>query len=326
LEESLILYFGEVPLEIREKLEESLPEGYVLEFYSDKESKEECHEALNRAEFILGFPRGLSREELVRCENLKMVQLLSAGYDYFDIDLASEMGVLVANNGGANAIAVAEHTIMMILANYKKLHRYEKALRKGVWYREEDHPLDLYELNGKQVGIIGLGNIGQALAKRLGHFGVDVKYYDIIRRGDMENALDIGFLEFENLLQTSDIVTVHVPLLDSTKNLIGERELNMMKEDAIIVNTARGGIIDEEALYNALQTRKIAGACLDVFNREKDIQEGTYTSPLLELDNIVITPHYAGHTHDTWHRRIRYGYSNIQNYARGKPKWIVNHL
>lgn len=321
-----ILYISEVPALIREELIKKLPEGFKLNFYSDYVDTQKV-EVIKDSHFILGFPRDFTEENLKQCKSLKMVQLLSAGYDYFNVEAAAKMGVAVANNGGANSVAVAEHTVMMILALYKKLEEYQQTLRKGIWLREKDHPLDLYELKGKQIGIIGFGNIGKNLAKCLKGFEVQVKYHDAIRYKKAEKELNVEFLELEELIKTSDIISIHVPLLKSTEKMIGANEFDLMKTSTILINTARGGIVDDKALHEALTIGKIAGAGLDVFENENEIQKGNYDSPLLKLKNTVVTPHYAGHTHDTWHRRIKNGYQNIVRYTKGKPLWIVNqHL
>jgi len=315
-----------VPTLIKDELINKLPDGFKLNFYSDYDETQKI-DVLKDSHFILGFPRDFTVENLKQCRNLKMVQLLSAGYDYFNVEAAAKIGVSVANNGGANSVAVAEHTVMMILPLYKKLEEYQQALRKGIWHREKEHPLDLYELKGKQIGIIGFGNIGKNLAKCLKGFQVQVKYYDAIRYNEAEKELDVEFLELEELLKTSDIISIHVPLLKSTEKMIGANELDVMKTSAILINTARGGIVDEKALHKALTKGKIAGAGLDVFENEHEIQIGNYDGPLFKLKNTVVTPHYAGHTYDTWHRRIKNGYQNIVNYTKGKPQWIVNqHL
>jgi D-3-phosphoglycerate dehydrogenase len=194
-----------------------------------------------------------------------------------------------------------------------------------VWLREKDHPLHLFELAGKDVGLIGFGNVGKALAKRLTSFETRISYFDVIRYTVEEKELDITYLLLDELLTWSDIVSVHVPLLDSTKNLIDKKALSLMKPSAILINTARGNIVDEEALYYALKNNKIAGAGLDVFAQENAIQRGAYVSPLFTLDNVVISPHYAGYTYDTWLRRIEMGYQNIVRTANGEePLYVVN--
>ena len=318
-----ILYMGSVPEVIRCELRSRVPEGFALEFLNDKPEGEK-NRFLKETHFIMGFPRSISSRELRLSENLKMVQLLSAGYDDFDVELANELGIPVANNGGANSVAVAEHTILLILSLYKRLCKHLESLKRGVWLREKDHSMDMFELADKVVGIIGFGNIGKALAERLRGFQVKMYYHDIVRSEEHESKLGVKYLDFSEILRISDILSIHVPLTESTKNLIGLKELNQMKTTAVLINTSRGEVIDEKALYRYLRDKGIAGAGLDVFVRENDIKNGTYVSPLFELENVVVTPHYAGHTFNTWLRRIRIGYENIVSCTKGKPNYVVN--
>jgi phosphoglycerate dehydrogenase-like enzyme len=320
-----ILYEGQIPKTIRKELCLLLPEGFELEFSSDKTTKDERAESLQKAHFLMGFPGPISADELETATSVKLVQLLSAGYELFDVERATQLGIPVANNGGANSIAVAEHTILFILALYKKLCKHHNGLLNGIWVREKDHPLGLFELAGKQVGIVGFGNVGKALAKRLLAFETTINYYDVIRYRKAEKKLSAKYLALEELLKRSDIVTLHLPLLETTRGIIGERQFALMKSSAILINTSRGGIIDEQALYEALKSGKIAGAGLDVFLRQDDMQKGKCVSPLFGLENVVVTPHYAGHTYDTWFRRIKIGYENIVRTAEGKkPRYVIN--
>jgi phosphoglycerate dehydrogenase-like enzyme len=319
-----ILYVGSVPNRIREELSLRLPHGFHLTFLDDSTDIHTQVTNIRKTDFLLGFPRDFG-EEMESMSHLKLVQLLSAGYDRFNVEAATRLGIPVANNGGANKVAVAEHTILLILALYKKLCKHHRGLKQGVWLREKDHPLRLFELAGKDVGLIGFGNVGKALAKRLTGFETRISYFDVIRYTAEEKSLNVHYLPLDELLTRSDIVSIHVPLLDSTKNLIGKKELGLMKPSAILINTARGDIVDEEVLYDALKNNQIAGAGLDVFAQENAIQRGEYTSPLFHLDNVVITPHYAGHTYDTWLRRIEMGYQNIARTANGEqPLFVVN--
>lgn len=319
-----ILYDGEIPQLMRKEMCLRLPKGCKLEFLSDKSSKDERDASLQNADFLMGFPTTISEDQLKSAKNLKLVQLLSAGYDTFDVETATELGIPVANNGGANSIAVAEHTILLILALYKKLCKHRNGLLKGTWVREEDHPLSLFELTSKEVGMVGFGNIGKALARLLIGFGVTMNYYDVVRYKE-EEKLHVKYRSLAELLKRSDIVTLHLPLLETTREMIGENALGLMKSSAILINTSRGEVVDEHALYEALKSGKIAGAGLDVFLREKDIQNGKYANPLFELENVIATPHYAGHSYDTWLRRIEIGYENIVRTAEGrKPRYVVN--
>jgi len=319
-----ILYVGSVPNQIREELSLRLPHGFALTFLEDVSDVRIRVERMRKTDFLLGFPRDFG-EEIESMHHLKLVQLLSAGYDRFNVEAATRLGIPVANNGGANKVAVAEHAILLILALYKKLCKHHRELKRGVWLREKDHPIHLFELAGKDVGLIGFGNVGKALAKRLTGFETRISYFDVVRYTAEEKELNIHYLPLDELLTWSDIVSIHVPLLNTTKNLIGKKELCLMKRSAILINTARGEIVDEEALYDALKNNKIAGAGLDVFAQENEIQRGAYVSRLFTLDNVVISPHYAGHTYDTWLRRIEMGYQNIVRTADGEePLYVVN--
>lgn len=169
--------------------------------------------------------------------------------------------------------------------------KHHSELKNGVWLREKDHPLRLFEPAGKNVGLLGFGNVGKALAKRLMGFETNISYFDIVRYTVEEKELNIHYLPLDELLMWSDIVSILVPLLKTTKNLIGKKELDLMKSSAILINTALGEIVDEESLYAALKNNKIAGVRLDVFAQENEIQRGEYVSPLFTLDNVVISPH-----------------------------------
>jgi phosphoglycerate dehydrogenase-like enzyme len=171
------------------------------------------------------------------------------------------------------------------------LCKHHSELKNDVWLREKDHPLRLFEPADKNVGLLGFGNVGKALAKRLMGFETNISYFDIVRYTVEEKELNIHYLPLDELLMWSDIVSIHVPLLKTTKNLIGKKELDLMKSSAILINTARGEIVDEESLYTALKNNKIAGVRLDVFAQENEIQRGEYVSPLFTLDNVVISPH-----------------------------------
>ncbi len=320
-----VLYVGQIPDPIRKELSLRLPVGLALEFLSDKSTNAERLESLQSAHFLMGFPDSISADDLETATNLRLVQLLSAGYEVFDVQRATQLRIPVANNGGANAIAVAEHTILLILALYRKLCKFHNGLLNGIWVREKDHPLSLFELAHKQVGIIGFGNIGKALARRLLAFETTINYHDVLRYERAEKELSAEFIALDELLKRSDIVTLHLPLLETTTGMIGEREFNLMKGSAILINTSRGRIIDEQALYEALKSGRIAGAGLDVFLREDDMQKGICANALFELENVVVTPHLAGDTYDTWLRRIEIGYANISRTAKGKkPRFVVN--
>src|SRR5437867_4713433 len=190
----------------------------------------EFYQAAAEAEYYLGLARQMGGEFFRAAPNLRLVQLLSAGYDHVDVEAARKAGVPVSNNGGANAIAVAEHTIMLMLAVEKRLVRFHNDVAAGKWRAGKPDETRVYELAGRALGLVGLGHIGKKGARRAPGLGLEIQYYDIVRLNeDQEDALGVRFVLFTELLRTSDVVTLHVPLDDSTRNLIGSSELAMMK-------------------------------------------------------------------------------------------------
>jgi phosphoglycerate dehydrogenase-like enzyme len=281
-------------------------------------------QAAGDAEYYLGLARRMGGEFFRSAPNLKLVQLLSAGYDHVDIEAARKARVPVSNNGGANALAVAEHTIMLILAVLKRVVQFHNSVVAGTWRVGNPADVRVYEMGNRRLGIIGLGNIGKKVARRARAFDTTVQYYDIRRLSEHEeDALGVRFVLFDELLRTSDIVSLHVPLDDSTRNLIGARELGLMRREAIIVNTCRGPVIDEAALFEALKANRIAGAGLDVLVDEPPKAD----HPFFTLPNVTLTPHSAGPTWENWTARFRNGFDNIERVAAGRaPLWVVPEL
>jgi phosphoglycerate dehydrogenase-like enzyme len=282
------------------------------------------YEAAADAEYYLGLARQMGGEFFRSTPKLRLVQLLSAGYDRVDIEAARKAKIPVSNNGGANALAVSEHAIMLMLAVLKRLIRFHNDVVAGKWRVGNQDEGRVYELGGKTIGIVGLGNIGKKVARRVSAFDARVQYYDIARLTEHEeDALGLRFVLFDELLRTSDIVTLHVPLDDSTRHLIGRRELALMKPTAILINTCRGPVVDEDALHAALSQGKIVGAGLDVMVEEPPKPN----HPLFSLPNVTLTPHSAGPTWENWAARFRNGFDNIQRVAGGgKPRWVVPEL
>lgn len=283
----------------------------------------EFYQAAADAEYFLGLARQMGGEFFRSAPRLRLVQLLSAGYDRVDVEAARKAQVPVANNGGANAIAVAEHAIMLMLAVLKRLVRLHNDVVAGRW-RATDPDARIHELAGKTLGIVGLGNIGKKVARRAAAFDMDVRYYDIKRlTEDEEDALGVRFVLFTELLRSSDIVSLHVPLDDTTRNMLGAPELALMKPTAILINTCRGPVVDEDALHRALTGGRLAGAGLDVMMEEPPAPD----HPLFALPNVTLTPHSAGPTWENWTARFRNGFDNIQRVAAGgRPRWVIPEL
>ena len=300
---------------------EMMPAGFEL---VTAEAKSTAYwEALSEAEYLAGFVDALVDDALfAAAPRLRLIQLLSAGYDRADIDAARRAGVPIANNGGANATAVAEHAIMLMLAASRQLVRQHANVAGGRW-RGNAIPR-LHELKGKVLGIVGFGTIGKKTARLASAFGMTIVYYDIARLSDHEEDLHgARFRLLHELLRDADIVSLHVPLNATTRRMIGAAELALMKPSAIVINTSRGPVIDETALHAALRSDAIAGAGLDVFDTEPPPAD----NPLFTLDNVTLSGHLAGPTWEANATRLRNAFDNIQRVARGTPPlWVIPEL
>ena len=280
--------------------------------------------ALGETEYLVGVGVPDHDDGFYRAApRLRLVQLLSAGYDRIDLAAARRAKVPVANNGGANSVAVAEHTLMLMLAVCRQLVWQHASVAAGRWRGNQEVPR-LYELEGKSLGIIGLGTIGKKVARLARAFGMSVQYFDIVRLPeDAADALGVRFRLMPEVLRSADIVSLHVPLTPATKGLIGAPELALMQGSAYLINTCRGPVVDERALAEALAGGRLAGAGLDVFAVEPTPSD----NPLLGLDNVVLTAHLAGPTWDNKFKQIRNAYDNVQRVARGDaPLWVVPEL
>lgn len=280
--------------------------------------------ALPKAQFMICYPHVKMEDAFYKAApHVRLVQLLSAGYDAVDIEAARRAKVPVSNNGGANAISVAEHAIMLMLTVARRVVWQHQSVSGGRW-RGNGPPPAMYELYNKTLGIIGLGTIGKKVARMARGFGMRIAYYDIKRlTEDEEDALGVKFRLLTELLRECDFVSLNVPLNASTRHMIGARELALMKKTAILVNTCRGPVIDEPALVKHLSEGKIFGAGLDVFDEEPPPAD----NPLFKLDNVVLTAHFAGPTSDNHVARFRNAFDNVERMVRGdKPFWVVPEL
>lgn len=294
-----------------------------LKFVSNELSMDEIVEQAKDAVVIL--PNGPFKEmtELARrLPNLKMIQTFSAGTDYLDKAALAEMGVVVANNGGANAVAVAEHAIGLMFSVYRKLDQQIQSVKDGTWMAGvTGDRTDFHTLVGKRIGIVGLGRIGSRVAKRLQGWECEVVYHDVVTHSPEyvaeTHATKVGF---EELLRTSDIVTLHVPLERTTRHMMSDAEFEMMKESAILVNTCRGPVVDEAALIRALQARKIFAAGLDV----TEVEPVEMDNPLLKMENVILTPHLATRAIESEWNAAENTITNAARVARGEqPESIV---
>jgi phosphoglycerate dehydrogenase-like enzyme len=314
----------EMPPDIIEQARRMKPAGFAMEMLPPRASAGDIATAMREAEYLLGFLRLLPDDAYLEAKRLKLVQVLSAGYDMVNIEGARKARIPICSNGGANSVAVGEHAIMLMLAVYRKLVAFHQNVAAGHWHRGIPRTVDIYEIEGKTVGIVGLGNIGQQVTRRIKAFDARVIYYDLFRRsGGEEERLAVEYFPLDTLLETADIVSLHVPLNDSTRHMIGADQLSRMKPSAILINTCRGEVVDEAALITALQEHRILAAGLDCQEKEP----ADPNNPLLKLPNVTLTPHNAGPTVDSYRKRFGNGYANIQRVANGQPPlWVIPEM
>lgn len=299
--------------------EEMRPEGYDLSVCTPETSDAEMREMAATADFILTFGHGVTSEILRAASNAKLVQLCSAGYDGVDLELAGELGIPVANNGGANAVPVAEFALTLIFACNRHLPDAHQDTRDGAWMRPKLDGYSSHELFGKTVGIVGAGRIGSTIAGMLRGFETETLYYDPVRS---ERAEEFGAIRvsLDDLMRRSEIVTLHADLNRTSEKLIGARELELMQPSAILINTCRGPVVDESALIDALRAGRIRGAGLDVFEQEPIEPD----NPLLSMDNVVVAPHVAGKSSESYPRRVSFAFQNMQRVWDGEaPESLV---
>lgn len=250
----------------------------------------------------------LGREFVESCPDLRMISTAFTGYDHIDAAACRERGIVVSNAAGYATTAVGELAVAMMIDLLRKITALDPATRRG---GTRSGFLGA-ELSGKTVGLVGTGEIGRNVARLLKAFGCRVIAYDRIPR----ETEDVASVSMEDLLRISDIVSLHVPLTDETRGLIGKKELAMMKPSALLVNTARGGVVDNAALAKALREGIIAGAALDVFDMEPPLPEGY---PLRDAPNTVLTPHIGYATREAIVKRAEIAAENVTAWIAGKP-------
>lgn len=258
----------------------------------------------------------VTREMMEASPRLKAVGVHGIGCDHVDLAAAAELGKVVLNTPDALTVTVAEMTIAMMLSMTRRIASADRAVREGGWARKYGDLIGV-ELMGKTVGLVGLGRIGAATARRLAAFDVKLLYWSRTRRPDLEGEIGIEWAELRYLLARSDIVSLHVPGTAETHHLIGAEELGSMKRGAMLVNTARGRVIDEAALVEALRSGRIAAAALDVFEREP-VDPG---NPLLAMDNVVLAPHLGASSLEAMQRMATQVAQGVLDVLEGKePK------
>ncbi|MEM0023042.1 MAG: glyoxylate reductase [Thermofilaceae archaeon] len=268
----------------------------------------------------------IDRELLDNAPRLRIIAQYAVGYDNIDVEYATRKGVYVTNTPGVLTDATADLAWALLLAAARRIVEADRFVRSGEYWRTGTgwHPLMMlgYHVTGKTLGIIGMGRIGQAVARRAKGFDMRILYYQRHRLpGELERELGAQYVDLETLLRESDFVTIHVPLTKETYHMIGERELKIMKRAAILVNTARGAVIDEQALVKALKEGWIAAAGLDVFELEPLPPD----HPLTKLENVVLAPHIGSATYETRAAMAELVARNLVAFYKGEvPPNLVN--
>lgn len=261
------------------------------------------------------------KADIDRNPRLKLICRWGVGVDSVDVPHASAKGIAVTNTPGANAYAVSELAVALMLAVGRNLMFHCKSIQGGIWSRAmfTDNAVSL---NGKTVGLIGGGNIGRQVAQKVQVFGASVQYYDVFRLpAETEERLHMTYVSLDELLKTSDVVSLHVPLLDSTRHILSAEKIALMKKGAILINTARGGLVDDAALLTAIDEGRLMGAGLDCVE-DDPLPAG---HPLLGHPNIVITPHIGGSTSDLATVMVPMISDNLKKFLRGeKLRFVVN--
>jgi D-3-phosphoglycerate dehydrogenase len=294
-------------------IERALPAAWRLRIAQGRSAGEQ-KAALADAEVAFVMAAPLPTDLLAAARRLGFIQKLGAGVDRIDLELCRARGIGVARLHAGNAVPVAEHTLMLMLAACRRLPVLDRDVRAGRWEKEACRGVNRH-LRGKTVGLVGFGAIGRTLAGLLAGFGVEILYYDPVRA---EPAVEAGLRAqpagLDDLLARADVVSLHLPLLAETRGLIDARRIALMKPGAILVNCARGGLVDEAALADALVAGHLFGAAIDAFSVEPPVG-----NPLLALEQTIVTPHCAGATIDNFAALAERAVANTTAFLAGAP-------
>jgi len=273
---------------------------------------------LARADGVLAGLAPITREMLAVARGLRVIAKTGVGFDNIDLHAANEFGIVVSNTAGSNTDCVADHTIGLMLAVLRRLVELDQRTRSGAGW--SDVSIAPEQLTSRHLGVIGTGSIGKAVSRRaVAGFGMTVSAFSRAPDPAFAAELNVAYRPLEDVLRNVDIISLHVPLTESTRGLIGEAELRLMRPTAVLVNTARGGVVDETALADALRQGRIAGAGVDVF-----ASEPCTASPLFDLPNTVLTPHIAGRSPQAARLGRLMAAENLVEGLAGRPIRVVN--
>lgn len=285
----------------------------------ERTNPEDTIKRIGDAEIVIVNKTILSREVLEKCPSVKYIGLFATGYNIIDVEYAKERGIVVSNAPGYSTSGVAQLVFALIMHFYNMVSKHNDEVHQGKWQNCKDfcfYDRHISELQGKTIGLIGFGSIGKQVSRLAQAYDMKVLIHSRTIYSQYEDGDLVKFVDFQTLLENSDIISIHCPLFPETTGLINKEAIEKMKTSAIVINTARGPVIDEQALADALNSGRIAGAGVDVVSKEP-IEE---TNPLLTAKNCVITPHIAWAGRETRERLIGIVEDNIKAFLEGKPK------
>ena len=289
------------------KAEEKLRTLGNVRIYSHKaETQEELIERIKACEAVINIRAysHFTRQVLTSCPNLRLISIWGTGMDNVDLESARELGITVTNTPGANALSVAEHTIAILLALARQIPHLDREVRSGNWSRVE-----MVQLSGKILGLFGLGAIGRHVARMARGLGMDVIAWTLHPSPERGEESNVRFISKEALLKNANVVSLHLRLNDETKGFLKKKDFDLMKPNAFFVNTARAGLVEPGALEDALRSKKIAGAALDVYEQEP-LPPGY---PLTTMPNVVLTPHNSGMTPEATINGLMMAVENVES-------------
>jgi phosphoglycerate dehydrogenase-like enzyme len=308
-----VLLIDPIPAPLVERLRPLFPASAPLAIVPSY-SEEDLARHAPESEILLVIHRKVDARLLSFLPRVRFIQRVGVGYDNLDLDALQAAGIVAAYTPGANSAAVAEHTILLMLALLKRFVAAESATRQSGWPTAELIQAGLGDLANATVGLVGFGNIGRAVAKRLAPFGSRLLYTaPHAVEPALEQEFGVRYTALDDLLASSTIVSLHLPLTAASRGLIGEAELAKMLTGALLVNTSRGEILDEMALYRALVSGKLGGAALDVLSNEP-----AGGNPFADLPQVIVTPHIAGGTRAAVERALQMAIANVARFLRGE--------
>ena len=300
-----------LPLEI---LQKACPDGFIVKTLDEATHEQLVKEVGDADYFLVSGRLPIDKTVLDNAPKLKMIQRTGVGTEMLDFEAIKQRNIPGYVNAGINAQSVAEHTLTLMLASLKRLPQINKQTHEGIW-KKQQVGLTTHELKGKMVALVGMGNIGRLVAQMLQPFGAKVIYTDIFRQSEeVESRLGLTYYEsFEAMLPVADILSFHCPLMPENIEMLNKRTLALMKADAIVINTARGKLINPEGLYEALEKGYLAAAALDTHFEEPLKRECC----LVELDNVILTPHIGGLSYESFELMIKSAMDNILEFEKG---------